>query len=68
MTIDLTDVIAEVKALAEWDRKHREQQAEERLQEEIRQIECPDCGAKLRLESSEPLPHDITVVFVKHAC
>ena len=32
------------------------------------EVECPDCGATLRIESDNPLPQDIKVVFVEHKC
>jgi hypothetical protein len=33
---------------------------------EINQVICPDCGAWLEIVSSEPLPDDIKIQFIKH--
>jgi uncharacterized protein YlaI len=35
-------------------------------QKQISQVTCPDCGAWLNVTSSQPLPDDIKIEFVKH--
>lgn len=30
------------------------------------EVQCPDCAARLAVESATPLPPDLKVVFVSH--
>ena len=47
------------------DTQERKREAAEKALDRS-QVNCPDCGAWLEITSSQPLPDDIKIRFVKH--